>query len=117
MDDVWFKIMLTFLTTLAASSGFWAYMMKRFESRSATTRMILGLGHDRICYLAMRYIKKGYITNDEYENLYNYLYKPYLEMGGNGCVERLVHEVNKLPIKHVAMEYSCEDHKEGQKTV
>ena len=46
-----------------------------------------------------RYIERGYITQEEYDSLYNYLYIPYKELGGNGTAERMVNEVKKLPIK------------------
>ena len=59
----------------------------------------MGLAHDRILYLGMRYVERGWISKDEYENLYDYLYLPYKQMGGNGAVERVIREVNKLPIK------------------
>ena len=39
-----------------------------------------------------------YITQDEYENLYEYLYSPYIKMGGNGSAKRVMQEVEKLPI-------------------
>ena len=39
----------------------------------------------------------GY-TKDEYENLYEYLYKPYSALGGNGSAKKVMEEVNKLPI-------------------
>jgi hypothetical protein len=61
--------------------------------------MLIGLGHDRIIYLGMTYIKRGYITKDEYENLHDYLYKPYAMMGGNGTAKRVMDEVDKLPVK------------------
>lgn len=60
--------------------------------------MLIGLAHDRIVYLGMQYIERGYITQDEYENLYEYLYKPYEKLGGNGSAKRIMTEVNKLPI-------------------
>lgn len=60
--------------------------------------MLVGLAHDRIITLGMDYISRGYITHDEYENLYKYLYQPYKELGGNGSAERIIMEVNKLPI-------------------
>ena len=60
--------------------------------------MLFRSGHDRIMYLGMVYIERGYITSDEYENLYEYLYKPYEKMGGNGSAKRNMNEVNKLPI-------------------
>ena len=44
------------------------------------------------------YITKGSITQDEYENLYKYLYSPYKANGGNGSAERLMREIDKLPI-------------------
>lgn len=43
------------------------------------------------------YINRGYITPDEYENLYDYLYKPYEKLGGNGSAKRLMNKVEKLP--------------------
>ena len=61
--------------------------------------MILGLGHIKIIDICEKYIERGYITQEEYDSLYNYLYIPYKELGGNGTAERLVQEVKHLPIK------------------
>lgn len=58
----------------------------------------VGLAHDRIIYLGMAYIERGYITQDEYENLYEYLYKPYEKLGGNGSAKRIMTEVDQLAI-------------------
>lgn len=60
--------------------------------------MLIGLAHDRIIYLGMVYIERGYITQDEYENLYEYLYKPYKKLGGNGSAKRIMTEVDQLAI-------------------
>ncbi len=49
--------------------------------------------------LGLTYIGRGWITQDEYENFYVYLYKPYEDLGGNGSVKRLMIEVDKLPIR------------------
>ena len=41
-----------------------------------------------------------WITKDEYENFYEYLYKPYEKMGGNGSAKRLKMEMDeKLPLR------------------
>lgn len=96
--ETWVQIVLTILGSVMASSGFWAYMMKRAERKDVKTEMLIGLGHDRIVYLGLLYIERGYITQDEYENLYEYLYKPYKKLGGNGSAERVMTEVQKLPI-------------------
>ena len=92
------QIIITIIGTVVASSGFWAYITKKLDKKDIKTKMILGLGHDRIVFLGLKYIERGYITNDEYENLYEYLFKPYKEMGGNGTAERIMGEVKKLPI-------------------
>ena len=91
-------IIVSILCTLLASGGFWALVTKIMDKKSAKTKMLLGLGHDRIMYLGMKYVERGSITQGEYENLYKYLYEPYKKMGGNGSAERLMKEVDKLKI-------------------
>ena len=71
--------------------------------------MLIGLGHDRIIFLGMTYIERGWITQDEYENIHDYLYVPYKLMGGNGSAERIMKEVNKLPIQKVGYKANEED--------
>lgn len=101
----WLQTVITILCAVLASSGFWAYLEhrskakeKKNENKDAKSRMLIGLAHDRIIFLGMQYIERGWISQDEYENLYEYLYKPYEEMGGNGSAKRIMTEVNKLPI-------------------
>lgn len=94
----WLQMIVTIVCAVIASSGFWAYIQKRNENKDAKSRMLIGLAHDRIIFLGMSYIERGWVTQDEYENLYEYLYKPYEEMGGNGSAKRIMTEVNKLPI-------------------
>lgn len=96
--DSWIQMALTVVCAVIASSGFWAYIQKRSEKKDVKTQMLVGLAHDRILFLGMRYIERGSITRDEYENLYEYLYRPYEKMGGNGSAKRVMQEVNKLPI-------------------
>lgn len=96
---IWVERVLTVFAAVLASSGFWAWLQKRSERKDVRTRMLVGLGHDRIMCLGMKYIERGYITRDEYENLYEYLYKPYSEIGGNGSAKRIMGEVDKLPIR------------------
>lgn len=102
----WVQLLITVITAVLSSSGLWAFLNEREKKKkaredanSAESRMILGLAHDRILYLSREYIVRGYITMEEYDNLVNYLYGPYKELGGNGTAERAVSEVMKLPIK------------------
>lgn len=79
--DTWFQVLLTIVGSVLASSGMWVYMTKRLERRDTKTEMLIGLAHDRITYLGMQHVERGWISSDEYENLYEYLYKPYEKMG------------------------------------
>lgn len=113
MSTLW-QMAVTVICAVLASSGFWAWMTARREKKDAKTKMLLGLGHDRIVSLAMKYIERGWITQDEYEDLSKYLYAPYQEMGGNGTAERLMTEVRKLPIHHVSYAQQARSHGESE---
>ena len=96
--EPWVQTLVTIIVACIASSGFWAFITKVTEKKSANTKMLVGLGHDRIVYLGMTYIERGYITKDEYENLHDYLFIPYEKLGGNGSAARVMKDVEKLPI-------------------
>lgn len=97
--EPWLQTLLTIVTSVVASSGFWAYLQRRVDKKDAKSRMLVGLGHDRIVELGLQYIERGWITQEEYENLNDYLYKPYEELGGNGSAKKIMQEVNRLPIR------------------
>lgn len=95
----WIELAATVFASVMASTGFWAWLAKKNESKDLTTQMVLGLGHDRIVFLGMHYLERGdWITEDEFENLVDYLYKPYASLGGNGSAERVVTAVKQLRI-------------------
>lgn len=93
-----FQLMVTALMTVGASSGFWIYMDRKRNHRNLTRKLLIGLAHDRIVCLSMKYIERGFITQDEYENLHEFLFVPYSDLGGNGSADRLMKEVQTLPI-------------------
>lgn len=103
------SIILAIITSVLASSGLWAYMAKRYEAklqhklesdadRAAERAMLVGLAHDRIVSQGMVYIERGFITQDELENLDVYLFGPYTKLGGNGSAAKIMQEINKLPM-------------------
>lgn len=98
--EPWVEKLVTILLAVLASSGFWAFIQNKADKKDARTKLLVGLAHDRILYLAGCYIERGYITQDEYENLYEYLWKPYRDAGGNGSAARAMKEVEKLPIRN-----------------
>lgn len=76
------------------SSGFMSlviYLLQRHDKKkereeaneSAQSKMLLGLGHDKLMSLTDKYVQRGAITLKEKRNL-DFLYNPYNEMGGNG---------------------------------
>lgn len=93
-----FEVLGAVVAALLASGGYWSYKMSKNNHKTAESKMLMGLAHDRIVELGMKYIERGTITRDEYENLYDYLYLPYKELGGNGSAERVMDVVKQLRI-------------------
>lgn len=94
---------ISLVVAAIASSGLWTFITRIYDNKKKhltnSEKISLGVAHDRIMFLGNMFVKRGYIEPDEYENLHDYLYVPYKEMGGNGAAERLMQEVNKLPIR------------------
>lgn len=93
------QIVTPIVVAIFASNGFWTVVQQRKDDKSARTKLIMGLGTDKIFYLGGRYIERGYITRAEYADFRRYFYDPYKELGGNGLAEKVMNEINKLPLK------------------
>lgn len=93
------KIIIAVISAVLASSGFWAFILKRSDRKSAKMKLLLGIAGDRIIHLGMKYISRGSVTKDEYEMLHEYLWLPYRECGGNGTAAKIMDAVDRLPIK------------------
>lgn len=96
--EPWIQTIVTVVCAVLASSGFWAFIQNRSNNASAEKRLLIGMAHDRIIWLGMKYIERGWITEDEYENLHDYLYIPYAEAGGNGSAAKIMKHVDDLPV-------------------
>lgn len=94
---IWLQTAGTIVVAVFASTGFWSWVQRRSERKDARTKMLLGLAHDRILSLCEEYLRRGCISRAEYENLDKYLYKPYIELGGNGTVKHMKAQVDNLP--------------------
>ncbi len=95
----WVERLVTILCAIIASSGFWAWLQRRRDRNDSVSKLVMGLAHDRIITLGIEYIERGWVTKDEFENLHDYLYLPYKANEGNGSGDRVMLEVEKLPIK------------------
>ena len=98
------NVILAIVISVFGSTGFWALITTIWNAHSKKVsiegKMLRGLAHDRICELGEKFIKQGYVTKDEYENLHDYLFLPYKELGGNGTAEKIVEDVKKLPMQN-----------------
>lgn len=97
--EAFVQILITSVVTILSTSGFWAYIQHKDKTRKAMDRLVMGLAYEQIMSLAFRYIERGWITQDEYDDYKRYLYEPYKELGGNGITGRLHSEVESLPIR------------------
>lgn len=103
----WAQLIVTIIVAVIGSSAFSAWIQHRADRKDAKTQMLIGLGHDRITYLGMKYLDRGdWILEDEYENLVDYLYRPYHALGGNGSAEKIVEDCKKLRILRAQPEES-----------
>ena len=57
----------------------------------------MGIAYSKIIQQAENYLARGWVSTDEYHELYHYLYEPYENMGGNGTAKRLMDKVKMLP--------------------
>lgn len=94
---------LTLVGIIFASNGLWQYVLYKAQQRSkkktVEQRLLLGIAFKEIVESCEHHLNAGYINHDEYKELNHYLFEPYREMGGNGTADRLIKEVEKLPIK------------------
>lgn len=108
--DQYILVGLTFLGSVAASSGFWAFMLRKDVTRTASKRLLRILAYNELMRQGLIYIDRGWISRDELEEYEEGLFVPYKAFGGNGVAERIRGDVVKLPIRSYAR-YSKVDSK------
>ena len=90
--------LILLITAIITSQGIWTIVGARIGSKSSRIDLLKGLAHDRIIHVGRNYVKRGWISYDEYEDFMVYLYDPYAKLGGNGLAEKVIEDVKKLPI-------------------
>lgn len=101
MSEAMIVALISAAAGVGGSSGVWAYLQKRSDKSSATTRLLMGLAYDKIITVGMGFIRRGSVSKDEWEEYEKYLVQPYKEMGGNGVADRIAKEVATLPFHTV----------------
>jgi hypothetical protein len=97
--SVWVGRFIVIFCTIIGSGGFWAYIQKKDTKKDATDRLIMGLAYNLLVELGMKYMDRGSITRDEYEDYLKYFHNPYKELGGNGVADRIMQGVSRLPLR------------------
>jgi hypothetical protein len=102
-------IIFALISAIIGSTGLWMFLTKRFDNKSLHMKLTMGMAHNTILYAGMKHIRRGYITQEELENIHDYLWVPYSELGGNGSAKRMIDQLTKLPVKEFQKEDDCED--------
>lgn len=91
------ELFITVATSVLGSSGLWAFIQARNSKNTARSQLLVGMAHIHLITIAEGYIRRGWISHSEYDDLRIYLYDPYKTMGGNGSAQRLMQELSLLP--------------------
>lgn len=97
-------MVIAVVLAILGSNGLWtvvnSILVNRKDKKSVERQAMLALLHDRLYRLCQDYIKQGYVTIDQLDNLM-YLWQPYERLGGNGTGKKLYDQVLELPLKEV----------------
>ena len=85
------------VTALLGGSGIWAWAKAMGDRKNSEDRLLLQVAKNQLVYHGRKYLKRGYITMDEYEE-YESEFKVYESLGGNGLARRVFKQVDDLPI-------------------
>lgn len=98
------EFLSTIIVAVFASTGFWTLVTniynKRSSQHSAETKLLLGVAHNMIFDKCERYLRRGWVTPEELDDLI-YIYTPYSDTGGNGTAKLMVERVKQMPVKQV----------------
>jgi hypothetical protein len=85
------------ITTVLSGPGIWAWAKTRTQRNASEDRLLLQVAKNQLVEQGRKYLKRGYITMDEYEE-YETEYQVYSDLGGNGLARRIFKQVDDLPI-------------------
>ena len=85
---------------MAAITAAMAFMLKRVytwkNEQDLVKQGVLAILHDRLYQACQFYLKRGYCTLEDRDNL-DYMFRPYKALGGNGTGEELYNRCLALP--------------------
>ena len=81
----------------AVISGVFALLLARQKKGNGIEAGVRILLYDQIKYRGNHFIERGYVTRDEYEDLIKMHEVYHTTLDGNGYLDNLMLEVNRLP--------------------
>ena len=94
------EIVLAILGSSALASlisGVISLIANRKKQETGVEAGVRILLYDRIKHLGIKYIERGYITHDEYEDLGRMHDVYHNALNGNGFLDNIMEQVNELP--------------------
>lgn len=85
------------ITTVLSGPGIWVWAKTRTTRNKSEDRLLLQVAKNQLVTQGREYLKRGYITMDEYEE-YEAEYQVYSALGGNGLARRIFKQVDELPM-------------------
>lgn len=85
------------ITTVLSGPGIWAWAKTRTQRNDSEDKLLLQVAKNQLVSQGRVYLKRGYITMDEYEE-YESEYQVYSNLGGNGLARRIFEQVDELPM-------------------
>lgn len=85
------------ITTVLSGPGIWAWAKTRTQRNDSEDKLLLQVAKNQLVAQGREYLKRGYITMDEYEE-YESEYNAYSVLGGNGLARRIFEQVDELPM-------------------
>lgn len=94
----WYEVLVAVVSVIFGSSGAWTYFQARRSKDDTRDKLLKGIAYNVIISQAKHHLAHGEITASEFTDIYNAVYIHYKQMGGNGTAERLMKELEKLPL-------------------
>ena len=106
----WIEMIVTIIGSVFTSSGLWTLILYKSKQKDTEVLMTRGMVHYQIIDEGQKFIERGWITHEEYDNFMKYLGDPYLESGSNGMAKKIINDVSNLPFKSISSVHSTMDH-------
>lgn len=112
----WIEVLVTITGSVFASSGLWSLILYKIKKNDSGILMTRGMAHYRIIEEGQKFIERGWITHEEYDDFMKYLGDPYLESGSNGLAKKMIDDISDLPFKSISSINSNRDHQKRRET-